>query len=416
MTTDVHSYGHSVVERPPKPLRRNDSQDFEKFSRKLQETACVVLLDDMNAHKSLTTAAIASVAFFSLFGAQAAHAAPGGNGNGNGQIGSIGIGPAPVDLHNDEAETKNDCPSDDSWWHFVLAPNNGQYAFTSMNLNIGGSTTLISGADIVANGGQTDNVFVAVPEGASLDDLSAAGSSAMVDPYSPKVKFVLSHVCEGDEVIVEEPVAEEEVIEDEIAVEEEPAVEDEKPVSDEEIVEEETIEGDVATDEPSNEVITDIVTPDPDTDNPNNDNDNNEQDDPITDNPTTDIVTPEPDTDNPTTDEQDNPTTDTEDVITVNESADNNEPSVEDDPEKGNVDENTNDIEVNSNDEVVKSASVVETAPSAEVAPALNVTADDTDHNALPATGMELSLAFLGLGLAGIGGTLLAVRRRLMIK
>lgn len=362
----------------------------------------------MNARKSLTTAAIASVAFFSLFGAQAAHAAPGGNGNGNGQIGSIGIGPAPVDLHNDEAETKNDCPSDDSWWHFVLAPNNGQYAFTSMNLNIGGSTTLISGADIVANGGQTDNVFVAVPEGASLDDLSAAGSSAMVDPYSPKVKFVLSHVCEGDEVIVEEPVAEEEVIEDEIAVEEEPAVEDEKPVSDEEIVEEETIEGDVATDEPSNEVITDIVTPDPDTDNPNNDNDNNEQDDPITDNPTTDIVTPEPDTDDPTTD--------TEDVITVNESADNNEPSVEDDPEKGNVDENTNDIEVNSNDEVVKSASVVETAPSAEVAPALNVTADDTDHNALPATGMELSLAFLGLGLAGIGGTLLAVRRRLMIK
>ncbi|MGA0270768.1 MAG: hypothetical protein ACO3ME_10765, partial [Ilumatobacteraceae bacterium] len=229
-----------------------------------------MLLDDMNARKSLTTAAIASVAFFSLFGAQAAHAAPGGNGNGNGQIGSIGIGPAPVDLHNDEAETKNDCPSDDSWWHFVLAPNNGQYAFTSMNLNIGGSTTLISGADIVANGGQTDNVFVAVPEGASLDDLSAAGSSAMVDPYSPKVKFVLSHVCEGDEVIVEEPVAEEEVIEDEIAVEEEPAVEDEKPVSDEEIVEEETIEGDVATDEPSNEVITDIVTPDPDTDNPNN--------------------------------------------------------------------------------------------------------------------------------------------------
>ncbi|MGA0270171.1 MAG: LPXTG cell wall anchor domain-containing protein, partial [Ilumatobacteraceae bacterium] len=137
-------------------------------------------------------------------------------------------------------------------------------------------------------------------------------------------------------------------------------------------------------------------------------NDNNEQDDPITDNPTTDIVTPEPNTANPTTD--------TEDVITVNESADNNEPSVEDDPEKGNVDENTNDIEVNSNDEVVKAASIVETTPDTEVAPSLNVTADDTDHNALPATGMELSLAFLGLGLAGIGGTLLAVRRRLMIK
>ena len=321
-----------------------------------------MLLDDMNARKSLTTAAIASVAFFSLFGAQAAHAAPGGNGNGNGQIVSIGIGPAPVDLHNDEAETKNDCPSDDAWWHFVLAPNNGQYAFTSMNLNIGGSTTLISGADIVANGGQTDNVFVAVPEGASLDDLSAAGSSAMVDPYSTKVKFVLSHVCEGDEVIVEEPVAEEEVTEDEVTVADEPAVEDDAPVSDDENSEEETAEEDGADD------------PIKDT---NNDTNDNEQDNPIT-----EIVTPE--------------------------------------PEEQDLDETpndvTNDIEVNSNDSVVEAASIVETTPDTEVAPSLNVTADDTDHNALPATGMELSLAFLGLGLAGIGGTLLAVRRRLMIK
>ena len=228
----------------------------------------------MNARKSLTTAAIASVAFFSLFGAQAAHAAPGGNGNGNGQIGSIGIGPAPVDLHNDEAETKNDCPSDDAWWHFVLAPNNGQYAFTSMNLNIGGSATLISGADIVANGGQTDNVFVAGPEGASLDDLIAAGSSAMVDPHSTSVKFVLSHVCEGDEVIVEEPVAEEEVTEDEVTVADEPAVEDDAPVSDDENSEEETAEEDGADD------------PIKDT---NNDTNDNEQDNPIT-----EIVTPDP--------------------------------------------------------------------------------------------------------------------------
>ena len=263
---------------------------------------------------------------------------------------------------NDEAETKNDCPSDDAWWHFVLAPNNGQYAFTSMNLNIGGSTTLISGADIVANGGQTDNVFVAVPEGASLDDLSAAGSSAMVDPYSTKVKFVLSHVCEGDEVIVEEPVAEEEVTEDEVTVADEPAVEDDAPVSDDENSEEETAEEDGADD------------PIKDT---NNDTNDNEQDNPIT-----EIVTP--------------------------------------DPEEQDLDETpndvTNDIEVNSNDSVVEAASIVETTPDTEVAPSLNVTADDTDHNALPATGMELSLAFLGLGLAGIGGTLLAVRRRLMIK
>ncbi|MGB0148304.1 MAG: LPXTG cell wall anchor domain-containing protein, partial [Ilumatobacteraceae bacterium] len=106
----------------------------------------------------------------------------------------------------------------------------------------------------------------------------------------------------------------------------------------------------------------------------------------------------------PGDDEQDNPITE---IVTP-------------DPEEQHLDETpddvTNDIEVNSNDSVVEAASIVETTPDTEVAPSLNVTADDTDHNALPATGMELSLAFLGLGLAGIGGTLLAVRRRLMIK
>ena len=86
-----------------------------------------VLLEDMNARKSLTTAAISTVAMFSLFGANIAQAAPGGNGNGRNE--SIDLGPAPVQLHNDRAEVKNDCPSDDAWWHFVLAPNNGQYEF-----------------------------------------------------------------------------------------------------------------------------------------------------------------------------------------------------------------------------------------------------------------------------------------------
>ena len=176
-------------------------------------------------------------------------------------------------------------------------------------------------------------------------------------------------------MIVEEPVAEEEVIEDEVTVAEETAVEDEAP-GDDEITEEESAEEDAADDP-----IAEIVIPDPDTDNPikdtNNDTNDNEQDNPIT-----DIVTP--------------------------------------DPEEQDLDEIpndvTDDIEVNSNDSVVEAASIVETTPDTEVAPSLNVTADDTDHNALPATGMELSLAFLGLGLAGIGGTLLAVRRRLMIK
>lgn len=207
---------------------------------------CVVLLHDMNTHKSLATAAIASVAFFSLFGAQAAHAAQ--NENGNQQSESIEVALVAIGFYDAQEERQG-----------------------------------------------------------------------------------------------------------------------EEPVSDDGITEEETAEEDVADDP-----IAEIVIPDT-----NNDTNDNEQDNPIT-----EIVTPE--------------------------------------PEEQDLDETpndvTNDIEVNSNDSVVEAASIVETIPDTEVAPSLNVTADDTDHNALPTTGMELSLAFLGLGLAGIGGTLLAVRRRLMIK
>ena len=198
----------------------------------------------MNTHKSLTTAAIASVAFFSLFGAQAAHAAQ--DGNGNQQSESIEVALVAIGFYDAQEEVQDEAPGDD------------------------------------------------------------------------------------------------------------------------EFIEEETAE-EAAADDP----IAEIVIPDT-----NNDTNDNEQDDPIT-----EIVTPE--------------------------------------PEEQDLDEIpndvTNDIEANSNDSVVEAASIVETTPDTEVAPSLNVTADDTDHNALPATGMGLSLAFLGLGLAGIGGTLLAVRRRLMI-
>ena len=332
------------------------------------------LLDDMNARKSLTTAAISTVAMFSLFGANIAQAAPGGNGNGRNE--SIDLGPAPVQLHNDRAEVKNDCPSDDAWWHFVLAPNNGQYEFASMNLNIGGTATLIAGDDIVTNGGQTDNVFVAVPAGADLNDLTAAGSSAMVAPYSMTVKFVLSHVCEGGEIIEDEPVADEEEI-----VDEDPVTDDDTPVEEEvtaeervgdEIVEEEIVEEEVAADDPADEVITDIVTPTPDTE----------------------VV---------------------EEVVENNEPVTENEPTIKTAEEVPAL-ENVNETVTNSLNEVVEVATVIGDAPTTDNAPEVAVAADDdTDHNALPATGMELSLAFLGLGLAGLGGTLLAARRRLTI-
>lgn len=35
MATGVDAYGHSVVKRPPKPLRHDDSQDLEKNLEKI---------------------------------------------------------------------------------------------------------------------------------------------------------------------------------------------------------------------------------------------------------------------------------------------------------------------------------------------------------------------------------------------
>jgi hypothetical protein len=324
---------------------------LKKIREKVREKVMSVLLEDMNARKSLTTAAISTVAMFSLFGANIAQAAPGGNGNGRNE--SIDLGPAPVQLHNDRAEVKNDCPSDDAWWHFVLAPNNGQYEFSSMNLNIGGSATLISSSDIVPNSGQTDNVFVAVPAGAELNDLTAAGSSAMVAPYSMNVKFVLSHVCEGGEIIDDEPVTEEETpVNDEVI--------DDEPVSDEEVTEDEIVEEEAIEDEPAEEVITEIVTPTPNSN-------------------------------------------DIEELVESNEPAIDNEPTIKTVDEAPAIEE-VAETAAPSLEEAAEVAANTKEAPSAEVAPEAAVAADDTDHNALPATGMELSLAFLGLGLAGLGG------------
>ncbi len=314
----------------------------------------------MNARKSLTTTAIASVALFSLFGSQAAQAAPGGNGRGNDT--TIELGPAPVSLHNDQAEVNNDCPSDAAWWHFVVTPNNGQYDIRSMNLNIGGSATLITRDDIVTNGGQTDNVFVAVPAGSSLSDLTAAGSSAMVAPFSTKVKFVLSHVCERDAVAEED-----EVIGDDAPADEDIAEEARK----EKIIEEEPIDEPIVK-----ESVTEIIVPTPDTED------------------ATEVLEVEE------TAVDDAPEGGSEPAIKVS----NETPQVTE--AKDNTVATTNNVEV---------TAIVEEAPLAEAASDINVAADDTNHSALPATGMELSLTFLGLGLAGLGGALLAARRRVTI-
>ncbi len=107
-----------------------------------------------------------------------------------------------IALHNNTAEADTDCPvGGAAYWHFVFAPNDDSASFTSITLNLktGESTSeslTFSGAAIVPNGTQTDNVFVAVPAGHTLTDLLLTGSSAAYTGVAPNL-FNLSHTCSG---------------------------------------------------------------------------------------------------------------------------------------------------------------------------------------------------------------------------
>ena len=100
-------------------------------------------------------------------------------------------------LHNDTAQAGTDCPADGAaYWHFVLAPNNGVSAFVTIVLNLDGTAVSFTGTQIVLNGTQHDNVFVAVPAGSTLTSLEAAGSYAVYTGVEPE-NFNLSTVCNG---------------------------------------------------------------------------------------------------------------------------------------------------------------------------------------------------------------------------
>jgi hypothetical protein len=100
-----------------------------------------------------------------------------------------------IELHNDRAVDGVDCPDNTvAYWHFILAPNNGTSAFVSITLNLGTESRTFTGSQILKNGTQTDNVFVLVPDGFELDDLVAAGSSAVISGDQAK-QFNLSHRC-----------------------------------------------------------------------------------------------------------------------------------------------------------------------------------------------------------------------------
>jgi LPXTG-motif cell wall-anchored protein len=102
-----------------------------------------------------------------------------------------------VPLHNASAGP-GPCPdSVNSYWHFVTAPNNASFSFVSITLDLNGTSFTFSGSQIIPNGIQTDNVFVAVPTGHAITDIVQATSFANISPDTGDVSFVLSHVCAG---------------------------------------------------------------------------------------------------------------------------------------------------------------------------------------------------------------------------
>ncbi len=105
-----------------------------------------------------------------------------------------------IALNNDTAEVGTDCPAGGgTYWHFVLAPNDGKSTITTVFLRLatGPDTTedlTFTGTDLIPNQGQVDNIFIAVPAGHELTDLVKIGSQAAYSGNVPN-QFNLSHVC-----------------------------------------------------------------------------------------------------------------------------------------------------------------------------------------------------------------------------
>ncbi len=340
----------------------------------------------MNATKILTSSAFATIALFSLHAGNIAAAAP-NDGRGP-RVEVDGAVSGPIGLHNDSAKVGQDCPADGNWWHFVTAPNNGTYAFESMVLNVGGSLIAVNSAQIVPNGGQLDNVFVAVPASASANDLSIDGSAAMIMPADDRVKFVLSHIC------LDEQVADEEVTEDEV-------VEDS---NDDEIIEEEIVEDEVAEDDSKDEVV--------------EDNDNDITEDEVTEDEVADDEIIEDDPKDEVVEDNDNEIIEDEvadDEVTEDE-GNTDEVVAESVPE----DQPANEVIAQDNNRVASEVAAVaqEVVEATEIEmPLLNDSPTVTDEVAvasatLPSTGGNLSAAAFGLGGLVIGGLLLGASRR----
>jgi hypothetical protein len=120
------------------------------------------------------------------------------DGSGDGGV-QADVATQNVLLHNNTSPN-TDCPADPesgvAYWHFVISPNNGTYTFVTITLKVGGQTFIFTGSDIIPNGVQHDNVFIAVPAGKTITDLELVGSSADITPNAPPPnEFNLSGTC-----------------------------------------------------------------------------------------------------------------------------------------------------------------------------------------------------------------------------
>ena len=283
-----------------------------------------------------------------------------------------------VALHNDTAENGSDCPNaTKDWWHFVIAPNNGRYTITEMTLNLDGSAVTVSAGSIVANGHQTDNVFVQVPSGSSLESLVAAGSSATVSGPDTNARLMLSHLCDGNDQDIDDKRDDDQTDNGDDDTDDLPGNDDQ------------TNNGDDDTDDlPGNDDQTDNGDDDTD-DLPGNDDQTNNGDD---------------DTDDlPGNDDQ---TNNGDDEITV---ADDADAPVDEAPAEQDADDEA--VESPAPEKpMLQAATATEapvgtaSAPQANKDPATDSITSNADSGFLPATGASLpllpALVLIGLGTA----------------
>lgn len=119
-----------------------------------------------------------------------------------------------IGLDTAVAEPGEDCPDGPgAFWHFVLAPNGkGNFAFTGMVLDLDGEAIVIDADELLPNGAQWDNVFVAVPAGRALDSLRTTMSTASYTSIDgdQATRWNLSHTCprevpDEEVVVIDEP-------------------------------------------------------------------------------------------------------------------------------------------------------------------------------------------------------------------